>query len=188
MVVVLSNDFAERAVTLRDLPAAARGRELCDVERLTCLWVSWSGAAAGWTGVDYCQCSGSINPGVLLGYFGRWSAGCACSASLVWRDSSSGPNTNACVCLYRNLECHPRGPRGTLGACGPVRSAIQRVFQPSKAGANWGTIRRSNLNKHTLISTQCLYSRLSILACLHTCSVLVLVAHQWFLALCHAEL
>ena len=44
-VVVLSNDFAERAVTLRDLPAAARGRELCDIERLTCLWVSGSGGA-----------------------------------------------------------------------------------------------------------------------------------------------
>ena len=46
-VVVLSNDFAERAVTLRDLPAAARGRELCDIGRLTsCLWVSKSGGAA----------------------------------------------------------------------------------------------------------------------------------------------
>ena len=45
-VVVLSNDFAERTVTLRDLPAAAHGRELCDIERLTCIWVSGAGRTA----------------------------------------------------------------------------------------------------------------------------------------------
>ena len=46
-VVVLSNDYARRAVTLRGLPAAARGRELCDIERVnTCITVSGSGRAA----------------------------------------------------------------------------------------------------------------------------------------------
>ena len=93
-VVVLSNDFAKRAITLRDLPAAAWGRELCDIERLTCHWVSKSGGAPG-----DCRPVLSNNPGMLQGDYEGGAQGVL--ALHHWSSAVQalrGLQTHVCVC------------------------------------------------------------------------------------------